>query len=118
MMEYLGASPYVDEASRQHALGCLLLPFARPTTSSISLRRSQAADEYDPGHRQFRCSNAVLTLPALGSMLPALPGHFGDEDELKKLVTGILMEGQQVIRWDNAVVRIDSPGTGVAAHRA
>ena len=106
MTEYLGDFPYVDEASRQHALGCLLLPFARLMIDGpVPL---QAADASTPGTGKGLLQRAQM-FPALGSMLPALPGHFGDEDELKKLVTGILMEGQQVIRWDNVVARIDSP---------
>jgi putative DNA primase/helicase len=106
MTEYLGDFPYVDEASRQHALGCLLLPFARLMIDGpVPL---QAADASTPGTGKGLLQRAQM-YPALGSMLPALPGHFGDEDELKKLITGILMEGQQVIRWDNVVARLDSP---------
>jgi hypothetical protein len=46
--------------------------------------------------------------PALGGMLPALPGVLDDEEELRKKITTALMRGQQMVRWDNVTHRVDS----------
>lgn len=104
--EYLGDFPFDTEASRQHALGTLLLPFARPMIDGpVPL---QAVDASTPGSGKGLLQRALM-YPALGSMLPALPGVLADDEELRKKLTTSLMRGQQVIRWDNVVDRIDSP---------
>jgi putative DNA primase/helicase len=105
MTEYLGDFPFTSEASRQHALGALLLPFARLMIDGpVPL---QAADASTPGSGKGLLQRALM-YPALGSMLPALPGVLDDEEELRKKITTALMRGQQIIRWDNVQTRVDS----------
>ncbi len=104
--EYLGDFPFDGEASRQHALGALVLPFARLMIDGpVPL---QCADATTPGSGKGLLQRAQM-YPALGSMLPALPGVLDDEEELRKKITTVLMRGQQVIRWDNVTSRVDSP---------
>jgi putative DNA primase/helicase len=104
--EYLGDFPFDTEASRQHALGAVLLPFARLMIDGpVPL---QCADATTPGTGKGLLQRAQM-YPALGGMLPALPGVLEDEEELRKKLTTSLMRGQQVIRWDNVTARVDSP---------
>jgi putative DNA primase/helicase len=105
MKEYLGDFPFDGEASRQHALGTLLLPFVRLMVNGpVPL---QCADASTPGTGKGLLQRALM-FPALGSMLPALPGVLDDEEELRKKITTALMRGQQMIRWDNVTRRVDS----------
>jgi hypothetical protein len=105
MLEYLGDFPFDGEASRQHALGALLLPFVRLMINGpVPL---QCADASTPGTGKGLLQRALM-FPALGGMLPALPGVLDDDEELRKKITTSLMRGQQVIRWDNVTQRVDS----------
>jgi putative DNA primase/helicase len=105
VIEYLGDFPFASEAHRQHALGTLLLPFARLMIDGpVPL---QCADASTPGSGKGLLQRALM-FPALGSMLPALPGVLDDEEELRKKITTALMRGQQMIRWDNVTTRVDS----------
>jgi hypothetical protein len=103
--EYLGDFPFDSEASRQHALGALLLPFVRLMIDGpVPL---QCVDSSTPGTGKTLLQQALM-FPALGGMLPALPGVLGDEEELRKKITTALMRGQQMVRWDNVTARVDS----------
>jgi hypothetical protein len=105
MAEYLGDFPFTTEAHLQHALGALLLPFARMMIKGpVPL---QCADASTPGTGKSLLQQALM-YPALGSMLPALPGVLADDEELRKKITTALMRGQQIIRWDNVTQRVDS----------
>jgi len=104
--DYLGDFPFADEASWVHALGCLLLPFTRLMIDGpVPL---QCTDASTAGTGKGLLQRALM-LPALGGMLPALPGVFSDDAELQKKITTALIRGQQVIRWDNVDQRVDSP---------
>jgi putative DNA primase/helicase len=104
--EFLGDFPFDSEASRQRALATLLLPFIRLMIKGPVLLH--VVDATTPGSGKGLLQRALM-FPALGSMLPAMPGTFGDEEELRKKITTALVRGQQVIRWDNVTDRIDSP---------
>ena len=70
VIEYLGDFPFDSEASRQHALAMLLLPFARLMIDGpVPL---QCVDASTPGTGKGLLQRSLM-YPALGGMLPARP---------------------------------------------
>jgi hypothetical protein len=103
--ELLGDFPFDTAASRQHALGTLLLPFVQMMIDGPM--PLHAADAATPGTGKGLLQKALM-YPALGRMPPARPPVLNDEAELAKRLLAALLAGHQVIRWDNVRHTVDS----------
>jgi putative DNA primase/helicase len=104
MTELLGDFPFGDEASRAHALAALLLPFVRPLIDGPTpLHLFDAPVEGTGKTLLASCLSEVCT----GRPVEAL-AEASDDEEWRKRITAVLIEGPTIVLLDNLNRILDS----------
>ena len=104
--ELLGDFPFVDEASRANALALILTPMLALLIGEPAFVPLYLVDATQQGSGKTWLVHLVSVL-ATGRPAPmmALPDT---DDELRKQITSALVEGAQLMAYDNVERRIDS----------
>ena len=102
--ELLGDFPFADEAARAHALGAMLLPFARELCGDRT--PLHLIDAPTPGTGKGLLAD-MLTIPATGRSAEIM-AEGRDDEEWRKRITAILIRAPGFILIDNVRRRIDS----------
>ena len=98
LLEPLRDFPFTGPAERAHAVVLTLQPFIRELIDG--LMPMGLIEKQSPGTGAGLLTKAAL-LPALGHEISAQPAT-GDDDEWRKRITAILLEGPPVVLFDNA----------------
>jgi hypothetical protein len=101
--EAIGEFPYVEQADRANAYGCLLTPFIRPAIRHAPLALVDAPKQ---GTGKGLYSDVVSTT-ATGASAAILTLSDSDE-ELQKNITALLIEGVTIITIDNLAGKLQS----------
>jgi hypothetical protein len=104
MEELLGDFPFMDAASKAHAVAMLLLPFVRPMISGPT--PLHMVDAPTPGTGKGLLVD-VCALPSLGRPLASMTAG-KDDDEWRKRLTSTLLRGETHVHIDNITVALDS----------
>ncbi|WPD20203.1 hypothetical protein [Thermaerobacter composti] len=108
--DLMGDFPFVDEASRAHALCALLLPFVREMIDGPT--PLHLIDKPAPGSGGSLLADAI-TIPATGR-----PAHVmtesRDEEEWRKRITSALIDAPTFVMIDNIRRRLDSSALAAA----
>lgn len=102
--ELLGDFPFVNDAERAHAVGLLLLPFARALISGPTPLHLIEKPQVGTGATLLA---DMLTFPAMGRPLTAMT-EGRDEDEWRKRLTARLRSGPTAILIDNLREQLDA----------
>ncbi len=102
--ELLGDFPFADEAARAHALGAMLLPFARELCGDRT--PLHLIDAPTPGTGKGLLAD-MLTIPATGRSAEIM-AEGRDDEEWRKRITAILIRAPGFILIDNVRRRVDS----------
>ena len=94
---FLGDFPFVDEASKAHAVALGLLPFVRPMIEGPTPLHLVTAPVPRTGKTKLVISLALGTTGALPTMCP--PSN--DEEEWRKKITSTLLRSPQLVLIDN-----------------
>ncbi len=105
LVEVLGDFPFTDQASRAHAVGQILLPFTREMIPGPT--PWHALDSPMPGTGKGLLADLVSII-ATGRQMTVMT-EAKNNDELRKLITAVLLSGTPFALFDNIVHRIDSP---------
>jgi len=97
--------PFVDEASRAHAVALTLLPLVRKMIDGPTPNHAVTAPGQGQGTGKGLLVEAACT-PGLGE-IAAIP-ETRDDDELRKLLLAILIEGSPIALLDNRKHEINS----------
>lgn len=95
--ELLGQFPFVDDASRAHAVALLLAPFVRAMIEGPTPLHIVSAPAAGSGKGLLTQS---CLLPALGRS-PEAQGEATNPAEWQKLLTSILLKGRPIVYLDN-----------------
>ncbi len=101
--EAIGEFPYVTQADRANAYGCLLTPLVRPVLRHVPLALIDAPKQ-GTGKGLL---NDVVSTTATGSSAAILTLSNSDE-ELQKSITALLIEGLTIITIDNIAGKLQS----------
>ena len=96
--------PFAEEASRAHALACLLLPFVRPLVAGPTPLHLIDAPTEGTGKTLLA---TVLALVSTGRAAEAVAEAASDE-EWRKRITALLAEGPALVLLDNLSRPLDS----------
>lgn len=108
--ELLGDFPFVDQASRAHALALTLVGFVRHAIRGAT--PMHLVDAPTPGSGKGLLV-AACTIPALGGDIASMaPGR--DDEEMRKRLTSHLASGATHVNLDNLTGRLDSPVLAMA----
>ncbi len=102
--DLLGDFPFVDDASRAHALAAMLLPFARDLIDGPTLLH--AIDAPTPGTGKSLLAK-IIAIPATGHG-PNVMTEARDEDEWRKRITAVLVKSPVFTLIDNVGQRLGS----------
>ncbi|MFZ5768636.1 MAG: hypothetical protein ACOY3F_08070 [Bacillota bacterium] len=102
--DLLGDFPFVGEADRAHAVALLVLPFVRAMIDGPT--PLHVVEASSPGSGKGLLAN-VLLYPATGQHVGMAPPA-GDDEELRKALTGRFRDGAVAILFDN-VAALTSP---------
>jgi putative DNA primase/helicase len=102
--ELLGDFPFVDHASRAHALAIMLLPFVRELIHGPT--PLHAIDSPTPGTGKGLLTD-VLAVPAIGRAVEKMAEAHNDE-EWRKRLSSALLTGQRFLVIDNIKDQLDS----------
>lgn len=108
--ELLGEFPFTGDAERAHAIGLLLLPFARELIDGPT--PLHLVEKPTPGTGASLLTG-ILTLPSQGKPISAM-AEVGSDDEWRKQITAHLYEGSSVLLIDNVRRELRSPALAVA----
>ena len=103
--ELLADFPFVDPASRAHAVGLLLLPFVRELIHGATPNHAIDAPTAGTGKGLLVDAIALLTT---GRTIEVATESTSDE-EIRKRLTALFLSGAPFALVDNATHRIDSP---------
>jgi hypothetical protein len=104
LVELLGDFPFEDDASRAHALAALLLPFVRQLIDGPTpLHLLDAPVEGTGKTLLASCISEVST----GRPIEAI-AEAGDDEEWRKRITAVLIEGPTLVLLDNLNRVLDS----------
>jgi len=104
--EWLGDFPFVDAASRAHALGLLLLPFMRDLIDGPT--PLHAVDAPMPGTGMGLLVD-MIAIVATGRHVEVTT-ETTDQEELRKRITALLLAGPPFALLDNVRRRLDAGG--------
>jgi putative DNA primase/helicase len=96
--------PFVDEASKAHAVAMLILPFVRPMIDGPT--PLHLIDTPTPGTGKGLLVDACA-LPSLGRSVPTMSAPT-DEAEWRKILTTMLKDGDSHVCIDNINEKLDS----------
>ena len=96
--------PFVDDASRAHAIAKLILPFARELIDGPTPLHLVEAPECGSGKGLL---DDVTALPAFGTGLSGITEP-GDDDEWRKTLISALRGGSRYLRIDNLTLPLES----------
>ncbi len=100
--ELLGDFPFSGEADRTHAVGALLYPFVREIIDSpLPLH---VVDAPTPGTGKGLLAQAIV-LVSTGAY-PGVVSEKGDNEELRKTITALLLEGASAVVIDNVTRKL------------
>lgn len=106
--------PFVDAASKAHALALVLLPFCRHMIDGATPLHLISA----PAHGAGKSLLAECTLlPAYGRE-PAATPEARSSDEWSKLLTTVLMDGRPIVFLDNVARPLEGSGMATALTQA
>jgi hypothetical protein len=105
MREVLHDFPFVDEASRANALAAFLTPIIRPMIQGCV--PMALIDKPAPGTGASKLLD-LMSIIATGKPMAAMSPP-KDEDEWRKVITGIMRDGSQMVCWDNIVSDLEAP---------
>jgi hypothetical protein len=113
--ELLHDFPFADTASKAHAISLILEPFTREMIGAHPTPLT-AVMAHQPGTGKGLLVDVCLGV-SCGSLSPQ--AYTSDEDELRKRLTSVLMQGAPVVFFDNVKVKMDSGALAAAltAHR-
>lgn len=103
-VELLGEFPFESDADLANALALFLLPFARPLIDGVTPFHLLNAST--PGSGKGLLADVLLYPVTRGST--ARMTYTTDDDELRKRITSVLIEGQATILMDNITKPVDS----------
>lgn len=104
LTELLGDFPFADAASRSHALAALLLPFVRPMIDGPTpLHLFDAPVEGTGKTLLASCLSEICTGRAVEAIAEA-----SNDEEWRKRITAVLIEGPTLILLDNLNRSLDS----------
>jgi putative DNA primase/helicase len=104
LLEVLQDFPFADEASRAHALCLIIEPFVREMIGN-SPTPMYAITASQPDSGKTLLADVCL---GIGCGRPAVSTYTSDEDELRKRITALLMQGRSVVQFDNVKQVLDS----------
>jgi hypothetical protein len=104
LLEIFTDFPFVDEASRAHALGLVVLAFTRDLVDGRT--PLHALDAPMPGSGKGLLADAVAHL-ATGRPIEVM-SEAKDDEEQRKRITGLLLSGRAFGLVDNITRRLDS----------
>jgi hypothetical protein len=104
LVELLGDFPFKDQASRAHALAAMILPFVRPLVDGPTPLHLVDAPVEGTGKTLLAI---IIALVATGRDAEAIAEGTCDE-EWRKRITAILLEGPTFILLDNLKRTLDS----------
>ena len=90
--------PFDDDASKAHAYAMMLLPFIREMITTPTPLHMVEAPEKGTG-KGLLCE--VIHQIVMGKPLPVASLDDGDEDELRKRITSLLLQGTRLVMFDN-----------------
>jgi len=108
--ELLRDFPFVDEASRAHALAAMLLPFVRDLVDGLT--PLHVVEAPTPGTGKGLLVE-VICIPATGRGAEVM-AEGRDDDEWRKRITAALVKGSPFILIDNVSRRLDSGALAAA----
>ena len=108
--ELLGDFPFANEASRAHALAAILLPFVRPLIDRPTPLHFFDAPTEGTGKTLL---TAVVGLISCGRD-PAPISEADNDEEWRKRITALMIQGPSVILLDNINRLLDSGALGIA----
>ncbi|HUK40255.1 MAG TPA: hypothetical protein VLX11_04410, partial [Candidatus Acidoferrales bacterium] len=108
--ELLFDFPFADEPSRAHAYAALLQPFARLIIAAPTPLYLFDSPKQGTGKGLLA---SVICIVATGQDAARIP-PVENEQEMRKQITSVLLEGRQVILIDNVRKALDSPSLAVA----
>jgi hypothetical protein len=104
LVELLGDFPFVDDASKAHALAALLLPFVRQMIDGPTPMHLLDAPVEGTGKTLLAsCISEVSTGRPVEAIAEAT-----EDDEWRKRLTAVLMEGPTIVLLDNLNRTLDS----------
>jgi len=103
--ELLGEFPFVDEASRAHAVAAIILPFARQMITGPTPLHLFDAPSRGTGKGLLA---DVMAVVATGRDAPVM-SLTNDTDELEKRITSFLLAGHPIALLDNATILRAAP---------
>ena len=108
--ELLGDFPFVDDASRAHALAMLFLPFVRPAIDGPT--PLHLVDSPSPGTGKSLMVDACVIPFTSEGVATTTCSH--DKDEWRKKITSILLASRNHVLIDNVNGKLDSPDLAAA----
>ncbi|MBL8822443.1 MAG: hypothetical protein JNJ77_07645 [Planctomycetia bacterium] len=108
--EMLGDFPFVDAASRAHALAAILLPFVRD--SIVGPTPLHYIDAPTEGTGKTLLAE-IIAATITGQDAPVQPPP-KDEEEWRKSITSVLLESPPMVLFDNVKYALDSPALAAA----
>jgi hypothetical protein len=110
MTELLGDFPFIDDAEKAHAVGLMLLPFARSLIRGAT--PLHLFEKPSPGTGATLLTDA-LTFPATGHPVATMT-EGGDEEEWRKRLTAKLRTSPTFLLIDNLRKKLDSAALAAA----
>ena len=110
LADIFGEFPYVDDASRANALGSLVTPVVRPMIQGSTPLGLYDAPDAGTGKGLHV---AVISTIAIGSTA-AVTTAPRSEEEWRKRITTLLLDGQPVVLLDNIEGTLQSPSLAAA----
>jgi putative DNA primase/helicase len=100
--ELFGDFPFSGDADRAHALGALLYPFVREIIDSpLPLH---VVDAPAPGTGKGLLAQAIVLIST--GAYPGVVSEKDDNEELRKTITALLLEGASAVLIDNVTRRV------------
>ena len=111
LIDYVLADfPFVDNASRSHAIALMLLPFVRPAIDGPTPMTLISAPQAGTGKGLLA---SVCLYPGVGNAVNMRP-MVTHEDEWRKGLTSIMSSGTPAVIFDNLTGKLSSPSLATA----
>ncbi|WP_231897656.1 DUF3854 domain-containing protein [Ilumatobacter coccineus] len=111
--DLLGQFPFVAEADRAHAVALALLPLVRDLIDGPTPLHGIGAPGGGAGTGKTKLAASTLA-PALGSVGEGLGAPPSSNEEMSKQITAVLVEGHELVMFDNADREVNYPALQAA----